>query len=46
MVKATRSKITEILESMRIIGKYLPDDFEEFKRLGIIKGGIYKSFRM
>lgn len=34
--------IAEILESMKITEEYLPDDFEEFKRLGIIKDGIYK----
>ncbi|WP_457754089.1 type VII toxin-antitoxin system HepT family RNase toxin [Thermococcus sp.] len=41
-VEIIRSKIAEILESMKIIEEYLPDDFEEFKKLGIIKDGIYK----
>ncbi|WP_456394953.1 type VII toxin-antitoxin system HepT family RNase toxin [Thermococcus sp.] len=41
-IEIIRSKIAEILESMKIIEEYLPGDVEEFKKLGIIKDGIYK----
>ncbi|ACS90279.1 MULTISPECIES: DUF86 domain-containing protein [Thermococcus] len=37
-----RSKIEEILESLKLIEKHLPDDVEDFKKLGLIKDGIYK----
>ncbi|WP_456422185.1 type VII toxin-antitoxin system HepT family RNase toxin [Thermococcus sp.] len=37
-----RSKMEEILESLRLIEENLPDDFEDFESLGIIKDGIYK----
>lgn len=37
-----RSKIEEILESLKLIEEHLPDDVEDFKKLGLIKDGIYK----
>ncbi|QDA30819.1 DUF86 domain-containing protein [Thermococcus indicus] len=41
-VELIRSKIEEILESLRLIEENLPDDFEDFESLGIVKDGIYK----
>ncbi len=41
-VELIRSKIEEILESLKLIEENLPDDFETFESLGIVKDGIYK----
>ncbi len=35
-------KLKEIIESVELVHENLPENFEEFKRLGIIKDGIYK----
>ncbi len=37
-----RNKISEIIESLELINNNLPDSFNEFESLGIIKDGIYK----
>lgn len=37
-----RTKIKEIEESLEIIENNLPDNVEDFSRLGIIKDGIFK----
>ena len=37
-----RTKIKEIEESVHLIEKHLPEDFEDFNKLDIIKDGIYK----
>ena len=37
-----KSKIEEILESLKLVGENLPEDFETFQSLGIVKDGIYK----
>ena len=41
-VELIRSKIEEILESLKLIEENLPEDFETFESLGIVKDGIYK----
>ena len=37
-----RTKIKEMEESIRLVEEHLPDTFEEFSDLGLIKDGIYK----
>lgn len=37
-----RTKIKEIEEGLRLVEENLPDTFEEFSRLGLVKDGIYK----
>jgi len=37
-----RTKIKEIEESIRLVEEHLPDIFEEFSSMGLIKDGIYK----
>ena len=37
-----RKKTIEIKESLELIKDNLPDNFEDFKSLGLIKDGIYK----
>ncbi|MHA1836285.1 MAG: type VII toxin-antitoxin system HepT family RNase toxin [Candidatus Odinarchaeia archaeon] len=37
-----RTKIKEIEESLLLIKNHLPKEFDEFKKLGLIKDGIYK----
>lgn len=37
-----KSKIEEILESLKLVEENLPEDFETFQSLGLIKDGIYK----
>lgn len=37
-----RTKTKEIRESLRLVEESLPDTFEEFSRLGLVKDGIYK----
>ncbi|CAD7776035.1 hypothetical protein FHEFKHOI_01867 [Candidatus Methanoperedenaceae archaeon GB50] len=37
-----RTKMKEIEESIRLVEENLPDTFEEFSDLGLIKDGIYK----
>ncbi|MHC1568768.1 MAG: type VII toxin-antitoxin system HepT family RNase toxin, partial [Candidatus Syntropharchaeia archaeon] len=37
-----RTKMKEIEESIRLVEEHLPDTFEEFSDLGLIKDGIYK----
>ncbi len=41
--KIIRTKMKEIEESIRLVEEHLPDTFEEFSDLGLIKDGIYKS---
>jgi len=36
------SKISEIEESIPLIADNMPEDFEEFENLGLLKDGIYK----
>jgi uncharacterized protein YutE (UPF0331/DUF86 family) len=38
----TRSKIVEIVESIHLVSENLPDSFENFSKLGLVKDGIYK----
>ena len=40
--KIIRTKMKEIEESIRLVEENLPDTFEEFSDLGLIKDGIYK----
>ena len=40
-----RTKIKEIEESLRLVEENLPDTFEEFSRLGLVKDGIYKRVK-
>ena len=37
-----KSKIEEILESLKLVEENLPEDFETFQSLGLVKDGIYK----
>ena len=37
-----KTKLKEIEESIKIVEENLPDKFEEFVKLGLIKDGIYK----
>ena len=37
-----RTKMKEMEESIRLVEEHLPDTFEEFSDLGLIKDGIYK----
>ncbi len=37
-----RTKIMQIQESLELIRENLPDSFEEFESLGLIKDGMYK----
>ncbi len=37
-----RTKIKEIEESIELVGENLPDTFEVFSSMGLIKDGIYK----
>lgn len=37
-----RTKIAEIQESLELIRENLPDSFEEFASLGLVKDGMYK----
>ncbi|MDP3104554.1 MAG: DUF86 domain-containing protein [Candidatus Methanoperedens sp.] len=37
-----RTKIAEIKESLELIRENLPDSFEEFASLGLLKDGMYK----
>ena len=37
-----RTKIKEMDESITLIKEHLPDTFEEFSNLGLVKDGIYK----
>ncbi|VVB93075.1 Uncharacterised protein [uncultured archaeon] len=37
-----RTKIVEILESLELIRENLPDSFEEFASLGLLKDGMHK----
>ncbi len=37
-----RTKMKEIEESIRLVKDHLPETFEEFSDLGLIKDGIYK----
>lgn len=41
-----KNKIKEILESLELINYNLPDTFDEFQNLGIVKDGIYKRSSM
>ncbi|MBS3749455.1 MAG: DUF86 domain-containing protein [Candidatus Thermoplasmatota archaeon] len=37
-----QTKIKEIEENLKIIKEHLPENFDEFSTLGLIKDGIYK----
>lgn len=37
-----RAKLAEIEESVALVEENLPDSFDEFSKLGLIKDGIYK----
>ncbi len=37
-----RTKMKEIEESIRLVEEHLPESFEEFSNLGLVKDGIYK----
>ena len=37
-----QTKIKEIEENLKIIKEHLPENFDEFSKLGLIKDGIYK----
>ena len=37
-----RTKIAEIRESLELINNNLPDSFDEFTALGLVKDGMYK----
>ena len=37
-----KSKIEEILESLKLVEENLPEDLETFQSLGLVKDGIYK----
>ncbi|HPU90816.1 MAG TPA: DUF86 domain-containing protein [Methanofastidiosum sp.] len=39
------SKISEIEESLSLIEENIPEDFEEFENLGLLKDGIYKRMQ-
>ena len=39
------SKISEIEESLSLIEENIPEDFEEFENLGLLKDGIYKRIQ-
>ena len=41
--KQIEKKISDILESVRIIEENLPEEFEDFSNSGLIKDGIYKK---
>lgn len=41
-VDLIREKLTEIEESIELVGSHLPQSFDEFSRLGLVKDGIYK----
>lgn len=41
-VDIIRTKIKEIEESLKLVRKHLPDSFEEFSGLELVKDGIYK----
>ncbi|EEB74163.1 DUF86 domain-containing protein [Thermococcus sp. AM4] len=41
-IELIRSKLEEVMESLRLVEENLPDDFETFESLGLIKDGIYK----
>ena len=37
-----RTKMKEIEESIKLVEEHLPESFEEFSDLGLVKDGIYK----
>ena len=37
-----RSKLAEIEESIELVSEHIPEGFEDFSRLGLVKDGIYK----
>ncbi|HNR44815.1 MAG TPA: DUF86 domain-containing protein [Methanofastidiosum sp.] len=39
------SKINEIEESIPLIAENMPEDFEDFENLGLLKDGIYKRIQ-
>jgi len=41
-VDLIRDKLTEIEDSIELVRSHLPQNFEEFFRLGLVKDGIYK----
>lgn len=41
-VNQIREKLTEIEQSVELVREHLPDSFEVFSNLGLLKDGIYK----
>ena len=37
-----RTKLREIEENLVLISKHLPDSYNDFSNLGLVKDGIYK----
>ena len=37
-----RSKLAEIAESIELVSEHIPESFDDFSRLGLVKDGIYK----
>ena len=37
-----RSKLAEIEESIELVSEHIPESFDDFSRLGLVKDGIYK----
>ncbi|MBI2105656.1 DUF86 domain-containing protein [Candidatus Woesearchaeota archaeon] len=42
MKKEIKHKLKEIEENISLVEDNLPEDFDEFKNLGLVKDGIYK----
>lgn len=42
-VQIIRHKIKEIEDNLRVVEENLPDDFESFSFMGLVKDGIYKK---
>lgn len=38
-----RTKLKEMEESLSLVSDNLPDDFQKFSRMGLVKDGIYKN---
>jgi uncharacterized protein YutE (UPF0331/DUF86 family) len=37
-----RSKLAEIEESIELVSEHIPESFDDFSKLGLVKDGIYK----
>ena len=40
------SKLAEVEESIDLVKENMPEEFEEYKKLGIVKDGIYKRLEL